>query len=96
MRQATSWTYSGKKSKSTARRTKRDKGEISVVALGLYRRGSSRKNILHGKAMMGKEKRFPQAVDVQSTLTEKIYRLRIAASEGPIRSMVQGHDESIR
>jgi hypothetical protein len=55
-----------------------------------------RKKILGGKAMSRKGKRFPQAGDVQSTLTEKIHSLRIAASEGPIRSMVQGHDESTR
>ena len=50
------------------------------------------KNILCGKTRRGKEKKFPQAGNVQSTLTEKIHSLRIAASEGPICSMVQGHD----
>jgi hypothetical protein len=43
-----------------------------------------------------KREKFPQAENVHSSLTEKIHRLRIAASEGPIRSMVQGHDESTR
>jgi hypothetical protein len=54
------------------------------------------KKILGGKVMRGKGKGFPQAGNVQSALTEKIHRLRIAASEGLIRSMVQGHDESTR
>jgi hypothetical protein len=57
---------------------------------------ASWKKIFGGNLMRGKEKGFPQVKDVQSTLTEKIHRRRIAASEGPIRSMVQGHDESTR
>ena len=62
----------------------------------LYKAFTGGKNILCGKTLRGKEKKFPQAGYVHSTLTEKIHSLRIAASEGPIRSMVEGHDESTR
>ena len=50
----------------------------------------------HDKILKLQGKSFPQARDVHSTLTEKIHSYRIAASEGPIRSMVKGHDESTR
>jgi hypothetical protein len=50
-----------------------------------------------GKKDTGKDgESFPQAKFGHSTLTEKIHSYRIAASEGPIRSMVKGHDESTR
>ena len=60
----------------------------------LHKAFTGGKNILCGKTLRRKEKKFPQAGYVHSTLTEKIHSLRIGASEGPIRSMVQGHDEA--
>ena len=63
-----------------------------------YGRNEQEKNhaFLRDKILKVQGKSFPQARDVQSTLTEKIHSYRIAASEGPIRSMVKGHDESTR
>ena len=67
-----------------------------MVSSDIQRVLAGGRKILRGNVMNRKGKQFPQAGDVHSTLTEKIHSLRIAASEGQIRSMVQGHDESIR